>query len=228
MAARDGNCVIESATLGECWLQASRLIMEQGLDSRYDRVRTKEIANLTLVVARPDPQDDLIRQYGDPAWLAWMHENFLTQKKVPELGNAPSYAARLFNYGESGLDQIHWVVQRLREDPENRSATITTFMPLSDASYIPCISLLDFWIPEKALDLVVYAHSLDFGKKAYGNLIELANLQSMVAQELSRAMGSLTLHVKSAHIYEPEWQAMRLLSEKNRPELWEKPGVQAI
>ena len=37
--------------------------------------------------------------------------------------------------------------------------------------------MLDFWRP-RAPRLVVYAHSLDFGKKAYGNLVELAALQA--------------------------------------------------
>ena len=66
-------------------------------------------------------------------------------------------------------------------------------MPLSDVTYIPCISLLDFWIPQNTLDLVVYAHSLDFGKKAYSNLLELASLQSLVARQLARPAGNLTL-----------------------------------
>ncbi len=61
--------------------------------------------------------------------------------------------------------------------------------------------------------MVVYAHSLDFGKKAYGNLVELASLQSLVAQQLACPTGSLTLFVKSAHIYEAEWEAMRKLVE---------------
>lgn len=114
MAPGNGNCVIETTSLGECWLQASRLILERGLASRYDGLKTKEIANLTM----------------------------------------------------------------------------------------------DFWMPQDALDLAVYAHSQDFGKKASGNLVELASLQSKVSQQLACPMGSLTLHVKSAHIYEPEWEAM--------------------
>ena len=54
--------------------------------------------------------------------------------------------------------------------------TITTFQPATDTTYIPCVSMLDFWAPHGALELVVYAHSLDFGKKAYGNLVEIAAL----------------------------------------------------
>jgi thymidylate synthase len=70
------------------------------------------------------------------------------------------------------------------------------------------VSMLDFWLPDGAVELVVYAHSLDFGKKAYGNLVELARLQEHVAQELGAPVGRLVIHAKSAHVYEPEWSAM--------------------
>jgi thymidylate synthase len=200
--------LLEARSLGECWLRVSRLILDHGALSAYDGAVTREIANLTMTVQAPDPADEVIARLGDPAWLEWMHANFFVQKAVPELGQAASYAIRLFNYASTGRDQIAWVAQRLKADPANRSAAITTFQPLTDTSYIPCISLLDFWLPGEALELVVYAHSLDFGKKAYGNLVELAQLQTLVARELGRPVGQLVLHVKSAHIYEPEWAYM--------------------
>jgi thymidylate synthase len=200
--------VVESPTLGDGWLSASRAILEEGALASYDGQRTRELALLTLVVARPSPDDRLIAQLGDPQWLAWMHENFFVHKDVPELGDAKSYAVRLFDYAGSGRDQLAWVVDRLRADPECRSATITTFQPLTDTSYVPCVSMLDFWLRDGAVELVVYAHSLDFGKKAYGNLVELARLQEHVAGELGAACGALVVHAKSAHVYEPEWSAM--------------------
>ncbi len=58
------------------------------------------------------------------------------------------------------------------------------------------------------VELVVYAHSLDFGKKAYGNLVELTRLAEHVAGELGRSVGPLVVHAKSAHVYEPEWVLM--------------------
>ncbi len=207
--------LVESQTLGECWLAVSKKIMDDGHLSRYDGAPIKEIANLSLSIELPDPNDEFIHEHGDPSWLQWMHDNFFVQKKVAELGNAPSYAIRLFNYADRGRDQIRWVIDRLRADPDNKSASITTFMPLTDTNYIPCISLLDFWIPSDAVELIVYAHSLDFGKKAYGNLIELASLQSMVADQLHRPIGKLIIHVKSAHIYQPEWAYMQNLIETN-------------
>jgi thymidylate synthase len=135
----------------------------------------------------------------------------LTPVQRPQrLGKARSYGARLRDYG--GRDQVEWVVERLLADPASRSATITTFEPLNDTTYIPCVSMLDFWRPRgDAVDLVVYAHSLDFGKKAYGNLVELARLQAEVAGRLDAGVGSLTIHVKSAHVYEPELELMERL-----------------
>jgi len=79
-----------------------------------------------------------------------MHENFFVRKDVAELGNARSYACRLFDYAGAGRDQLAWVVARLRADPTCRDATITTFEPLDDTTYVPCVSMLDFWRPDGA------------------------------------------------------------------------------
>jgi thymidylate synthase len=205
---------VETRTLGEGWLEVSRRILESGADEAYDGQATRELALITLRVAFPDPADELIAELADPAWLDWMRRNFTEPDDVPELGGARSYARRLRDY--DGRDQIAWVIDRLRGEPETRSATITTLQPLADTSYIPCISLLDFWRVDGALELVVYAHSLDFGKKAYGNLVELARLQHEVAAAVAVPVGPLVIHTKSAHVYEPELETMRRLTAGTR------------
>jgi thymidylate synthase len=199
--------VIEAPTLGEGWLAVSRAILADGALATYDgqAIRARPYS---VPIARPASDDELIARLGDPDWLAWMHANFFDHADVAELGDAKSYAARLFDYAGSGRDQLAWVVARLRADAECRSATVTTVQPLTDTSYVPCVSMLDFWLRDGAVELVVYAHSLDFGKKAYGNLVELARLQEHVAGELGAATGALVVHAKSAHVYEPEWSHM--------------------
>jgi len=203
--------IVAAQSLGEGWLAVSRRILEDGDEAVYDGQTTREVALLTLVVEETDPDDPIVAELGDPEWLRWMHDNFFVQGDVPELGGAASYAVRLFNYAGSGRDQLRWVAERLRADPESRSAAITTFQPLTDTTYIPCVSMLDFWLRDGAVELVVYAHSLDFGKKAYGNLVELAALQRWVANELDVPTGRLVVHAKSAHVYEPEWELMTRL-----------------
>ena len=69
--------------------------------------------------------------------------------------------------------------------------------------------MLDFWMPRGEVDLVVYAHSIDFGSKGYGNLVQLAALQHRVATDLDRPVGRLSFIVKSAHVYDTEFEFMR-------------------
>jgi thymidylate synthase len=73
----------------------------------------------------------------------------------------------------------------------------------------PCVSLLDFWLPGGAVELVCYAHSIDFGAKGYGNLVELAWLQRHVAASLQRPLGRLLMVVKSAHVYQTQFGYVR-------------------
>jgi thymidylate synthase len=201
---------IDVDTIGAAWLEVARAILADGWRSTYDSLAITEIARVTLEVAHPDANDEVIALYADTDRLEWMRGNFVDHDRVAALGDARSYASRLYDYGESGANQLDWVVDRLRSDPLSRSATITTFEPLSDTTYIPCVSMLDFWIPRvdsdpsAAVDLVVYAHSIDFGAKGYANLIQLAELQTQVATRLEREAGALTMIVKSAHIYDTD------------------------
>jgi thymidylate synthase len=207
--ARDDPQTLTAATIGTAWLCVARRILADGVDSAYDGLPVREISHVTLVVEHPDPQCEIIARLADPERLAWMHANFTDRVAVAELGGADSYATRLFDYEHSGRDQVAWVIERLRRDPATRSAAITTFQPHTDTSYIPCVSLLDFWLPGGAVELAGYAHSIDFGAKGYGNLVELAFLQRHVAASLGRPMGRLLLVVKSAHVYETEFGYVR-------------------
>jgi len=202
--ASDGPQVLHADTIGAAWLAVAGRILAQGVASRYDGLPVREISLVTLAVDRPDPADEIIARHAEPGRLAWMHANFTDHAKVAALGGADSYATRLFDYEHSGRDQVAWVVDRLRRDPATRSAAITTFQPHTDTSYIPCVSLLDFWLPDGAVELIAYAHSIDFGAKGYGNLVELASLQQHVADQLGRPAGRLLMMVKSAHVYETE------------------------
>jgi thymidylate synthase len=202
--AGDNPQILHAATVGGAWLAVAGRILADGIVSRYDDLPVREISLVTLTVERPDPSDKIIARYAEPGRLAWMHANFAGHSRVAALGGADSYATRLFDYEHSGRDQVAWVIDRLRRDPATRSATITTFQPHTDTTYVPCISLLDFWLPGGAVELIAYAHSIDFGAKGHGNLVELASLQQRVAGELGRPAGRLLMIVKSAHVYDSE------------------------
>jgi thymidylate synthase len=217
--ASDDPHTVYAATIGAAWLAVARRIVADGIAGCYEGMPVREISLVTLSVARPEADDEIIARHAEPQRLAWMHANFTGHAQVAELGGADSYATRLFDYEHSGRDQVAWVVDRLRRNPATRSAAITTFQPRTDAAYIPCISLLDFWLPGEAVELIAYAHSVDFGAKGYGNLVELASLQHHVAGELGLPAGRLLLIVKSAHVYQTElpYVGAVLAAEDNHP-----------
>ena len=200
---------IATPTLGEAWLEVAALILARGEENSFDGLPLLEVPLVTLDVEEPDPDDALIKRRASQDRLLWMRANFTDQARVSALGEARSYASRLFDYGGTGRNQIAWVIETLKRDPRASYSTITTFEPLSDTTYIPCISLLDFWLRAGSLELVVYAHSIDFGKKGFANLVQLAELQLHVAHEIGAPVGSLVMIVKSATIYRSELALMR-------------------
>jgi thymidylate synthase len=192
-SARRG-ITLASASIGDAWLEVANVILTHGTPSTFGGLPLVECDLVTLDVQYPNPDDPIIAEHASQEWLAWMRSNFTDYCRVRELGDARSYASRLFDYMGSGRNQI--------------AAVLETLEPLTDVSYIPCVSLLDFWLRSGSLELVVYAHSIDFGKKGFGNLVQLAELQRDVASELNAPVGPLVMIVKSATIYQTELSLM--------------------
>jgi thymidylate synthase len=207
--------LIHAPSLGRAWLEATRAIVAEGQAATYSGLPTVEVMLLDIVIDDPSLDDGLIESFGDPERLSWMRTNFTDYRGVEELGMAASYATRLYDYEASGLDQVAWVTERLRDDPSSRSALITTLQPLSDTSYVPCVSLLHFWLLGTSLELVVTAHSIDLATKGYANLVELAAIQRRVAESLSVQVGRLILRISSAHLYERDLGFVRSVLAKS-------------
>jgi len=207
---------IEVRTIGDAWIGIASAILKEGVAGSWEGLPMVELFRVALEIRSPRVDDPIIAQHGDPERLAWMHANFADHSRVAELGDSDSYATRLYDYAHAGRDQIRWVIDRIAANPSTRDATVTTFQPLTDRSYVPCVSLLDFWLLDGELQLDVYAHSIDFGTKGYANLIELAALQTRVAGELGKPIGTLAMTVKTAHIYETELDAMRRMVATDR------------
>ena len=208
---------IEATSIGEAWIEIAAAILENGIAGSWEGAPIVEIFRVTLSVTSPAVDDPIIARHGDRECLRWMHLNFTDHSRVAELGDSDSYATRLYDYAHTGRDQVRWVIDRLAANPAARDATITTFQPLTDSSYVPCVSLLDFWLLKGALQLDVYAHGIDFGTKGYANLVELAALQARAVRDLNSAVGVLTMTIKSAHIYATELEAMRAIVSLSPP-----------
>ena len=193
------------SSLGEAWIAVLRTIYQQGAAAAYtdnagEHANAKEVFGLAFAVSDAALPDAIIERHKVQEEYDWMVRNFTVQEHVKELHNETSYASRLFSYMDQ-KDQLQWVIHRLNENPHTRSATITTFEPLTDEGCIPCVSLLDFQAEAGNLNLTVYCRALDFGCKAYINLVMLETILQTVSEKTGMPRGRLTLLVKSAHYY---------------------------
>ena len=192
-------------SLGALWVRILQELEDNGVTTVYtdnvgELADVKELLNLTAEVQNAVLPDATIEKHKVQEEYDWMVRNFTVQGEVPELHHENSYASRLYSYmGQK--NQVEWLVDRLRKNPSTRSATISMFEPLTDEGYIPCVSLLDFQETDGQLNMTAYCRALDFGCKAYVNLVMLHLIQQNIAEKVGVPCGKLVLLVKSAHFY---------------------------
>ncbi len=192
-------------SLGAVWVRVLAEIENNGAAAIYtdnagEQADAKELFDVTAEVQNADLPDAIIERHKVREEYDWMVRNFTVQGEVPELHHENSYASRLYSY-MGKKNQVDWLVDRLRSNPTTRSAAITMFEPLTDEGYIPCVSLLDFQENAGQLNMTAYCRALDFGCKAYVNLVMLRLIQNDIAEKVGMNCGKLTLLVKSAHFY---------------------------
>lgn len=206
-------------SLGDLWVRVLEELEANGIEAVYtdnagEEADVKELFNLTAEIQGAELPDAIIEKHKVPSEYDWMVRNFTVQGEVPELYHENSYASRLYSY-MGKKNQIEWLIKRLKENPHTRSAAITTFEPLTDEGYIPCVSLLDFQESGGKLDMTAYCRALDFGCKAYINLVMLHQLQKEISGKVGMEQGKLILIVKSAHFYmRDEPKVMKILKEE--------------
>jgi hypothetical protein len=74
--------ILRADTIGGAWFAVAGRIVADGRPSRYDEQPIREISLVTLAIARPDPDDEIIARHAEPERLAWMHANFTDRSRV--------------------------------------------------------------------------------------------------------------------------------------------------
>ena len=196
-------------TIGEAWITFLKEVDTYGQIREYNPEKViKEETGLSIFIKKAQLPDPIIDKYKVEDEYIWMEKNFNKQGIVKELRNARSYASRLYNYADE-KNQIKWVIDKLKNDKDTCSATITTFEPLTDEAYIPCISMLDFYIENDVLNLYVYARSLDWGGKAYANLAMLTKILEEVSEGIDVPVGGISIQVKLSRIYKKDFEKVK-------------------
>ena len=120
-------------------------------------------------------------------------------------------------YDNNGVNQIDWVIDRIRNKPETKSATITLHKPGEEK--LACLSMIDFTYRNGLLDMSVVYRSQNIYWSHPGNLLALRQIQTDVAQALGYKLGVVELAVISAHIYKDDFIKVNKILEAMRSEL---------
>jgi thymidylate synthase len=202
--------MIKVPTIEDAWMSLLKNIVETGDRVKIDgKVMTTESMNQVVKIFNPlssTPPENQI-------WGGEKLEIYKKQFQSPENpGFVYTYGNRLRDY--FGVDQVEKVIKRLKEDKSSRRCVMTTFDPHTDHDIkdLPCMIMVDFKIrktsthpiyPYELLTTAVW-RSHDIYGAYLPNIFGLTGLAQKVAEELNVAVGAITTHSISAHIYDTD------------------------
>lgn len=191
------NSVI-AKTSGDAWIKLCKLVMSDGGHVMDGKKKLNELLNVFLEVEKPI-EDEITNKYADQKMIKWMrNDNFGGTKPVLDWGYC--YGTRLRNF--NGFDQISYVVEKLKNNPDSKSATVSTIIPDQDAyGHVPCIVTLDFKIRSNKLNMVAFFRSQDVGKKVHADILSLGDILREISDRIGVSSGKLFILIASAHIY---------------------------
>jgi thymidylate synthase (methanogen type) len=191
-----------SNTIGSAWLNSINAVMKYGSAYHDEDVLVKELLSLAIHVEHPSSEDEFIYKHGDISVIDNMLCKFSKGIVMPD--RPFTYGQRIFDY--QGIDQFEWLIHRISNKLETKSATITLQVPGDTHPNQPCLSTLDAKIRHGKLHFQFFFRSQNIFGRQYANLIALAKLQEGLAFRLDVTVGSLSGFIASAHIYEYDFE----------------------
>ncbi|MEU6673457.1 thymidylate synthase [Streptomyces sp. NPDC046925] len=192
----------------DAWIFWLREIMQAGNDVTDDGERLREILNVSIS-AHTCRREDFIASGADEDRLNLMLAKY--RSSAPVRPYTRSYGDLFTDH--MAVNQVDWLVKRLRAKPETKSATIGFHIPGED--WLSCISLIDCKIRNNAMHLNIAYRSQNVLASQPGNACALRGLQEEIAAAVGVRVGALTVHIFSAHIYERDWDSARDILSRN-------------
>ncbi len=211
--------LIEIDEIADGWETLVKKIMTEGKDINDERGSlTKEILNVMVSIKKPIGKNtndffNIQSKISDildlrvPDGYFWSGDKLKTYSEQfisdDRQGFVYTYGNRLRAHF-SKTDQIAEAIERLKNCNESRRAISITWDPAIDSKNdeVPCMILVDFKIRENKLYTTALWRSHDIYGAWFPNAVGLTYLAQYVAENLNIAIGSITIHSISAHIYE--------------------------
>lgn len=192
----------------QAWLTCMHHVLTNGHEVMDGEEHLREALNVSVAAYYCSTGDFLAAGANDDR-LQLMLLKYRSQSVLPQY--QMSYGRLFRDHG--GVDQVQWLIDRLKRNPNSKSATIGFHVP-GDRE-LSCISLLDCKIRDDALHATAVYRSQNVYASQPGNVCALYDLQREMANKLRISVGTLTLHIMSAHIYQNDWSAVHEILSRN-------------
>ena len=203
------NSKVQSKTIGECWLSSIQKVLKSGKPHLDEDIEIRELLGLTIKIEQPEHDDHIIDKLGDPNVVSGTLDKFAQGINMPD--KPFTYSDRIYN--ANGVNQFEWMVNRLQNKSETKSATICLLLPGDTSANIPCLTTIDAKIRDKKLQLHFFYRSQNIFGRQYANLLALARFQNQLATVCDVDIGQLYGYIASAHIYKFDYdQAEKIIN----------------
>jgi len=160
-------------------------------------------ASMTFVVENPLQEPMISKLFiGDPRSLEQYRQEMLDGilDFEVERGNWE------YTYHQRMKDQIPWVIDELRRNPESRRAVVFIRSEEDMRTSSPaCLQHIQYMIRNGRLHCKLLFRSNDATKAAFMNAFALIMLQKRVADALGVEIGTYTHRANSFHVYERDY-----------------------
>jgi len=205
------GALIKAQTIAEAWEKCVLKCWKDGVEvpSEYGE-RCKEILGLLVVVEEPFAEPRIHR--GDVyVAVKGSLQNYIDEVLEGTLDWAVrdgkihyTYHERLFNYPPEGIDQISYVIEKLKRTGFSRRAQAITWVPERDMGVDspPCLQRVWCTIRDGKLILHTSWRSRDIFRAMHMNMLAMTELQRRISEEVGVEVGPYVDFSNSAHIYE--------------------------
>jgi thymidylate synthase len=170
------------------------------------KLHLKSIVHELLWFLRGDTNVRYLQENGVTIWDEWADER-------GDLG--PVYGKQWRSWEKPGggtVDQIAWVLDEIRRNPDSRRLVVTAWNPadLDRMALAPCHCLFQFYVAEGRLSCQLYQRSADVFLGVPFNIASYALLLRMMAQQCDLEPGEFVWTGGDAHIYRNHLDQVRL------------------
>jgi thymidylate synthase len=194
------------------------------------RVHLKSIIHELLWFVRGETHVRSLQEAGVTIWDEWA-----TAEQTARFGRAegdlgPVYGHQWRNFGATrradgtyerdGFDQLAWVVEEIRKNPQSRRLIVSGWNPkeAEEVALPPCHTLFQFYVSEGKLSCQLYQRSADVFLGVPFNIASYALLTMMIAHVTGLAPGEFVHTFGDVHLYSNHFEQARLqLAREPRP-----------